>query len=81
MFLDIDGVLAPSTWNVKTERVPGVAYDFPFFDTDCVERLARIVRETGATIVLSTEWRYFEPVKRRILARFQAFGPPLDRGV
>ena len=50
IFLDIDGVL---NCDFTTNRVFG--YDF--VDDDKVERLKRIVDETGAKVVLSSTWR------------------------
>lgn len=50
IFLDIDGVLNCDT---TTNRIFG--YDF--VDDDKVDRLKRIIDETGAKVVLSSTWR------------------------
>lgn len=52
LFLDMDGVL-----NDKTQLESG------FYGTkpECVAQLNRILRETGAEIVLSSAWRYMIP--------------------
>jgi hypothetical protein len=56
IFLDIDGVLNSKTWYRQFlcagEQVPS-----PALDPTAVARLDRIVRETGAKIVLSSAWR------------------------
>ena len=46
IFLDIDGVISLMD---KSNT---------FFDTGCVELVAKLVKETGATIVLSSDWRF-----------------------
>ena len=57
IFLDIDGVLNTnlSTSYFQDNRT-GIRY--LGIDDDKVKRLKRIVDETGAKIVLSTDWRY-----------------------
>ena len=50
IFLDVDGVLNCETSKSKCGVIKGV-------DKDKVERLARIVKETDAKIVLSSSWR------------------------
>lgn len=47
MFLDVDGVLHPSRGAEKS------------FHPECMEALARIIRETGAEVVLSSSWRHW----------------------
>ena len=44
VFLDIDGVLTLSVTGYQ-------------FDTDCIERLRSLVKETGATVVLCSSWK------------------------
>lgn len=50
IFLDIDGVLNCVTSKSYCGMYVGV-------DADKIRRLARIVEETGAKIVLSSDWR------------------------
>lgn len=54
IFLDIDGVMncyvQGFNWEVRKDRVPMI-------HDDLVERLNRIVAETGAYLVLSSTWR------------------------
>ena len=52
IFLDIDGVLNCETTQEQTRE--GVR----FVEDRFVERLKRIVDETGARVVLSSDWRY-----------------------
>jgi hypothetical protein len=54
LFLDIDGVLNSNAWYKQygDQNIPR-----PPLDRDAVRRLDRIVRTTGAFIVLSTSWR------------------------
>jgi hypothetical protein len=51
LFLDVDGVL-----NSHPPLDPEVMYGT--FDRDKVARLNHVLRETGASIVLSSAWRY-----------------------
>lgn len=55
VFLDIDGVLNSGTWfeQLDEERWD----DLDYFDPVCVERVDRICRETGASVVISSSWR------------------------
>lgn len=50
IFLDIDGVLNGHSWNDAAQSNT--------IDRECVTHLNRILRETGAGIVLSSAWRY-----------------------
>lgn len=56
-FLDIDGVLNYTEWYVS-DRNPGNLHGQEGdIDPMCVERILRIVKETGAKIVISSDWR------------------------
>lgn len=55
LFLDIDGVLVTLRSFQQFKRSGSAAQA----DPDCVKELNRVVRETGATIVLSSTWRIF----------------------
>ena len=61
LFLDIDGVL---NGLYTKERING----WCFVEDILVRRLQRIVNETGAQIVISSDWRY-----ERNLLEFEAF--------
>lgn len=50
LFLDIDGVLN-NKWSIKAQGTNQV------FDRKCLEHLHRIVIETGALLVVSSNWR------------------------
>lgn len=63
VFLDIDGVLNYRQHNLKvgeTARLDEMGQPdwwTAMFNRDCVTQLNRIVRETGAKVVLSSSWR------------------------
>lgn len=50
LFLDIDGVLNGHEYNPDAGSC--------LIKRDCIQRLNRILRETGAKIVVSSAWRY-----------------------
>jgi hypothetical protein len=52
IFLDIDGVLV-------CEGCTKEAWGRHHFDPECVRTLNRLVRETKAKIVISSDWRYY----------------------
>lgn len=58
IFLDIDGVL-----NHRNSPIVGGIFDI---DLSLVPILARIVKETGAEIVLSSTWRILESNRKRV---------------
>lgn len=49
IFLDMDGVLNGNNWNKAT---------FNGVSPEPVEHFNRLIRQTGADVVLSTSWRY-----------------------
>lgn len=65
IFLDVDGVLnsAQDGYSIRLR-------------TDShLKLLQRIIKETGAKIVLSSSWRIgFTPASRNLLARFKEYG-------
>lgn len=71
VFLDVDGVLLPSG-SVETIFIDGVM--LPVRDTikendfsvPAMENLRSIIQQTGATVVLSSEWRRSETLKSSI---------------
>lgn len=64
LFLDIDGVLnSDDFYNNQRENKKEweeVTYPLTEFDPKCIERLNRIVEETNAKIVISSDWRFTE---------------------
>ena len=68
IFLDIDGVLNSNDWYVYRRdavEMDSVEAQYPFYEFDprAVERLNRIIKETGAKIVVSSSWRSGETVE------------------
>lgn len=60
IFLDIDGVLnSQETFRKVREHFDATGEWLVEIDDEMVKRLARIVRETSAEIVLSSSWRNF----------------------
>ena len=57
VFFDCDGVINSETWyhTHKPGNLDGIDNDL---DPKCVERLNRICSETGAYLVMSSDWRY-----------------------
>ena len=70
LFLDFDGVINNSrTWSEFNREGDGV-YVIPTAP-ECIDRLNRLIAETGAKVVISSSWRLF--------ARYQDLGPALTR--
>ena len=68
IFLDIDGVLNSNDWYVYRRdyyEMDDVKNQYPLYEFDprAVERLNRIIKETGAKIVVSSSWRSGETVE------------------
>ena len=58
IFLDIDGVLNTQDWHSRmTKDTPRDEFGWAF-DPVAVENLAHIVKETGASIVISSSWKF-----------------------
>lgn len=84
IFLDIDGVLC-TPLSVRLDWIFRRPMDRQFFDPIALGLLRRLVRRTGARVVLSSSWRYsFEdqdPFTQKIMSNFchtlQANGTPV----
>ena len=59
LFLDIDGCLNHQEWYMSDDPNRGKGE----FDPLCVARVNRIIKETGAKIILSTSWRTMPDVE------------------
>lgn len=57
IFLDIDGVLNYTKWYVDDRNPGNLNGQEGDIDPMCVERVLRICRETGAKVVISSDWR------------------------
>lgn len=75
LFLDIDGVLNHDEWfesqYYKSNRDN---WKVSMFDPDCVERVNRILKETGARLVVSSSWRCMSDLKEI----FECVGLPTE---
>jgi len=60
VFLDLDGVLnSRAWWNLG--RSCGLPWPVNQFDPNAVQRLNRLLSESGARVVLSSAWRTTSP--------------------
>lgn len=57
LFFDCDGVINHETW-YKTHKPGNLEGQDNDLDPKCIERLNRICSETGAYLVMSSDWRY-----------------------
>lgn len=86
VFLDCDGVLANSHAHMSPQWCDDAPYDadptlFPHsenahvpLECPCLEQLARIVRSTGADVVLSTAWRHNADQRAFLVLALAAYG-------
>lgn len=75
LFLDIDGVLNHDGWfcsNAYKESRDN--WKKSMFDPQCVERVNRILKETGAELVVSSSWRDMADLKEI----FEGVGLPTE---
>lgn len=85
VFLDVDGVVLPAG-SVETIIVDGVALPVrermsqEDFSASALDNLRTIVEKTGATIVLSSEWRRTEPMRNSIGVGLRSRNIPQLRG-
>lgn len=64
LFLDIDGVLNHDEWFESDDyRHHQQNWRVSMFDPACVERVNRILKETGARLVVSSSWRSMSDIK------------------
>lgn len=75
LFLDIDGVLNHDEWfESDGYRRNPQEWKVSMFDPACVERVNRILSETGAKLVVSSSWRSMSDLKDI----FKGVGLPTD---
>jgi len=65
IFLDIDGVVATNN-------------DDSFFNNECVYLVSKLANESGATIVLSSDWRFTMSASEMSKRIFEETGIPID---
>ena len=65
IFLDIDGVLNTQDWHSRmTKDTPRDEFGWAF-DPVAVENLGHVIKETGASIVISSSWKFLGLAKLR----------------
>ena len=69
IFLDIDGVMNHERW-LHQAHLKNLSSPEFWFDPVCVDRLNKILSETGAKLVISSSWRSDSKLK----AQFQQVG-------
>lgn len=79
LFLDVDGVLNHETYYMERPVGDDRPYPLSEFDPACVDRVNRILGETGACLVVSSSWRL--DGCERLSAIFGAVGLPTEFGV
>lgn len=57
IFLDMDGVVNYTQWYISDRNPGNLNGQEGDIDPECVKRILRIVNETGAKIVISSDWR------------------------
>lgn len=76
IFLDIDWVIIPFWWKkvkwfykelYKKAIIDGEEFILPKTNPQCIENLWKILRETGARIVLSSSWRRMPRLVKKLL--------------
>lgn len=73
LFLDIDGVMNHEQWLHLAHKKNLSSPEF-WFDPVCVDRLNRILSETGAKLVISSSWRSDPNLKEQ----FEMVGLPTE---
>lgn len=75
LFLDIDGVLNHDDWfESDSYKNHQSNWKVSMFDPKCVERVNKILEETGAQLVVSSSWRNMQDLPEI----FEAVGLPYD---
>lgn len=69
IFLDCDGVINSTQWEVTRKDLPPGSYVDNAIDPRCVQRIVEICEATGAKIVMSSDWRVVWPFSRTRLER------------
>lgn len=69
IFLDCDGVINSIQWEVVRKDMPPASVIDNAIDPCCLGRIISICNETGAKIVISSDWRINWPFARTRLER------------
>ncbi len=75
IFLDVDGVLNYADCWFRPENKNKGKF---IWDDDCIKRVNRIVKETGAKIVLSSDWRLYDEYYDAVLNKMNIEGEIID---
>lgn len=60
IFLDVDGVINSGN-NMKRNAQLKRTCETMYFDSDCMRLLKKLVQNTGAKLILSSDWRFPDP--------------------
>lgn len=75
IFLDVDGVLNSEMFASQMHKNEGVSiFNEDILDRRALANLAQIVRETDATIVLSSSWRKIPSAREALVAQLAEYG-------
>lgn len=79
IFLDIDGVL--NSANMNNEFIPEIEGQYYPYEPILVENLNKVIRKTGAKIVVSSTWRLGESVEnlQHLLLKIGCVGEVIDK--
>eukprot|EP00747_Dinoflagellata_sp_TGD_P183740 gnl/TRDRNA2_/TRDRNA2_38850_c0_seq1.p1 gnl/TRDRNA2_/TRDRNA2_38850_c0~~gnl/TRDRNA2_/TRDRNA2_38850_c0_seq1.p1 ORF type:complete len:190 (-),score=45.39 gnl/TRDRNA2_/TRDRNA2_38850_c0_seq1:111-632(-) len=78
LFLDVDGVLHPNNQAAALSRGLAAVDDCCFVPS-CMEQLHRVVAQTGAEIVLSSDWRRFDTSRAVLTDALAKYGMHFER--
>lgn len=75
IFLDVDGVLNSKMFASQMRKDEGISiFNEDILDRRALANLAQIVREAGATIVLSSSWRKISSAREALVAQLAEYG-------
>ncbi len=74
LFLDVDGVLNNGEWAFKMHQQGVHVYKNDLLYEPSLEQLRRIVRTTGALIVVSSAWRQIPSCYQHLLEWLEKYG-------
>lgn len=63
IFLDFDGVMDTASYDaflISNDMPECDENGRPIFDPDCIHNLGRIIAATGADVVVTSDWKYYD---------------------